>query len=403
MKPVFGSGVVYDCPARTRQTQFQSMAHGLRTSRLKLYVEKIRIETENFLRMKWGDDSGVRNIFEDLSELTILTASRCLHGDDVRENMYKEVADLYFDLDHGVTPLTVFFPNAPTEAHAKRNTARKRMVELFSKVIQSRRSETPEEARAKNRTDILDVFMKATYKDGKKFSDDEITGLLIALLFAGQHTSTITSTWTALFIASDPSIKKRVLDEQLEIVDDPKQLSMNNIDQMSLLHNCMREALRLHPPLVLLMRKVLKEVKVTAAGKTYTIPKNDTLMISPSVGMRLPDVFPKPNTFDPDRYAPPRSEHQKPYAYLGFGGGMHSCMGSAFAFLQVKTILSVMMRAYDIERVAKEMPDCDYEAMMVGPKGDCRVRYTKRQPPPPIVSPPQASAQDQVDPISSAV
>jgi sterol 14alpha-demethylase len=58
---------------------------------------------------------------------------------------------------------------------------------------------------------------------------------------------------------------------------------------------------------------------------------------------------------------------------------MHSCMGQAFAFLQVKTILSVMFREYDIERIEKGMPDIGYEDMVVGPKGDCRVRYTKRK------------------------
>ena len=41
------------------------------------------------------------DILEVLSQLTILTASRCLHGDDVRENMFEEVSKLYNDLDKG--------------------------------------------------------------------------------------------------------------------------------------------------------------------------------------------------------------------------------------------------------------------------------------------------------------
>jgi len=194
------------------------MAHGLRSSRLRTYVEKIRIEAEAFFRQRWSSNAGTRDLLADLSELTIMTASRCLHGDDVRENMYQQVADLYFDLDHGVTPLSVFWPYAPTEAHRKRDVARKKMVELFGKVIKQRRMETPEEAAAKNRTDILDVFMNAKYKDGSQMSDSEITGLLIALLFAGQHTSSITSTWTAMFIAKDPGILKRVVEEQGKVM-----------------------------------------------------------------------------------------------------------------------------------------------------------------------------------------
>ncbi|GMH83041.1 hypothetical protein TL16_g09464, partial [Triparma laevis f. inornata] len=379
MKPVFGAGVVYDCNARTRQSQFQAMAYGLRNVRLKGYISKIERETHIYLDSKFGQ-SGTVDLLEALSELTILTSSRCLHGDDVRENMFTQVAELYHDLDKGVTPLSVFFPYAWTDAHKKRDAARKRMVALFASVIKARRAETPEIAASKNRTDILDVFMNAKYKNGQPFKDEEITGLLIALLFAGQHTSSITSTWTALFIANDPDIMRRVIQEQNDVVggDSRRELTFDDINNMPLLHNCMREALRLHPPLVLLMRKVLKDLKVSTGGNDYVIPKGDVVMVSPSVGMRLANVFPEPDAFDPDRYAPPREEHKTPFAYLGFGGGMHSCMGQAFAFVQVKTILSVLFRKYKMEVVPEKLPECDYEAMVVGPKGDCRVRYEKR-------------------------
>jgi sterol 14-demethylase len=53
-------------------------------------------------------------------------------------------------------------------------------------------------------------------------------------------------------------------------------------------------------------------------------------------------------------------------------------MGNAFAFVQVKTILSVLFRHYNISLAAGKLPECDYEAMVVGPKGDCRVNYTKK-------------------------
>ena len=100
------------------------MAYGLRNSRLKTYVGKIERETQAYLDKKWGA-AGTVDLHTALSEITILTASRCLHGDDVREQLFEEVANLYHDLDQGVTPLSVFFPYAWTTAHAKRDRARK--------------------------------------------------------------------------------------------------------------------------------------------------------------------------------------------------------------------------------------------------------------------------------------
>ena len=66
------------------------------------------------------------------------------------------------------------------------------------------------------------------------------------------------------------------------------------------------------------------------------------------------------------RYAPPREEHATPFAHLGFGGGIHQCMGQQFGFCQVKTILSWLNRHYDME-LASAFPEPDYTAMVVGP------------------------------------
>lgn len=377
MKPVFGAGVVYDATKKNRQVQFSSMANGLRTTRLKGYIGKIEKETRDYIA-DWGKEGEI-DLFEALSELTILTASRCLHGNDVREKLFREVSQLYHDLDHGLTPLTIFFPNAPTEAHRKRNAARKKMVELFSKVIKNRR-ENPDSSLSDG-TDILSIFMEMKYKDGTPATDEHVTGLLIALLFAGQHTSCITSTWTSLFICFNKQIKNRIIAEQKEIFGDDLEgpCDFDKLNSMPLLHDSMKEALRLRPPLILLIRKAMKDLAVKAGGRNYTVPKGDMVLVSPTVGMRVPEVFKNPDEFDPDRFGPGREEHKtSPYAYLGFGGGMHSCMGQNFAFVQVKTILSVLFREFDIEMVADQMPDIDYEQMVVGPKGDCRIKYKKR-------------------------
>ena len=377
MTPVFGPGVVYNATKKRRQVQFSSMANGLRTARLKGYVEKIEKETRDFIA-DWGEEGEI-DLFQSLSELTILTASRCLHGNDVREKLFREVSELYHDLDHGLTPLTVFFPNAPTDAHKKRNIARKKMVELFSKVIKDRR-ENPDSSLSDG-TDILSIFMDMKYKDGTAATDEQVTGLLIALLFAGQHTSCITSTWTSLFICHNKKIKNRIIAEQREVFGDDlsQACDFDKLNNMQLLHDSMKEALRLRPPLILLIRKALKDLAVKAGGRSYTVPKGDMVLVSPTVGMRLAEVFENPDEFDPDRFGPGREEHKKsPFAYLGFGGGMHSCMGQNFAFVQVKTIISVLFREYDIDMVSDELPDIDYKQMVVGPKGDCRIRYKKR-------------------------
>ena len=99
---------------------------------------------------------------------------------------------------------------------------------------------------------------------------------------------------------------------------------------------------------------------------------------SPNFNHTLPHVFADPGKYDPDRFAPPREEDKKtPFGFIGFGGGRHGCIGSNFAYLQIKTIWSVLMRNFEFE-LLDPVPDPDYESMVIGPK-PCRVRYTRRK------------------------
>jgi sterol 14-demethylase len=342
---------------------------------MKTYVAKIQEETLQFLETSWNQETGTIDLYKSLSELTILTASRCLHGDDVREHMFTELSSLYHDLDEGLTPLTVLWSRAPTPEHRRRDKAREKLVKLFANVIKKRR----EHPGGSDGSDILSLFMDIRYKDGSLITDEEVTGLLIALLFAGQHTSSTTSAWTLLFLLHNPTLLKRVGIEQ-ELFSEKDTLELEDIQQMELLHNCMREALRLCPTFIMLLRQAMKDTEVTTKdGKTYKIPKDDLVVVSPTVSMRLDTTFDDPNTFDPDRFAAPREEHKKPYAYLGFGGGMHSCMGQVFAFVQVKTILSVILKHYELTAESSKLPEIGYTDMVVGPRGNCNVQYRKKQ------------------------
>jgi sterol 14-demethylase len=251
------------------------------------------------------------------------------------------------------------------------------LVKIFSKVIQERRKRTD----TADATDILQVFIDMKYKDGTMLTDDEVVGLLIALLFAGQHTSSITSTWTLMFLIHNKGCMEQVLAEQKSVMGDNVHnatgLDFDGVGEMDYLQNCVKESLRMHPPLIMLMRMAMKDIQTTLDGKAYTIPQGDIVITSPAVASRMDSVFTRPNNFEPDRFGAERNEQKTPFSYLGFGGGMHQCMGQQFGMLQVKTILSILLRTYTFEATTASFPEPDYTAMVVGPKNHCTVKYTK--------------------------
>ncbi len=91
----------------------------------------------------------------------------------------------------------------------------------------------------------------------------------------------------------------------------------------------------------------------------------------------MPDVFKDPDKFDPDRFGPGREEDKRDYAYIPFGGGRHKCMGNAFALLQVKAILAVLLRHYEFE-LAGDPIGSDFHGLVVGPTEPMRLRYKRR-------------------------
>lgn len=374
--PTFGKGVVYDVDQRTRSEQFRFVAEALRTAKLKTYVPAFKQEAEEYFA-KWGQ-SGTVDLLEVFSDLIILTASRTLLGREVRESMFSEVASYYHDLDDGMRPISVFFPYLPTSFHRKRDAAREALASIFQKIINARRANNTKE------DDILQVLIDSRYRNvygGRQMNDSEITGLLIAILFAGQHTSSVTATWTGLRMIANPKHYEAAAQEQKRVMAaHGDHIDMDVLNSMDTLHFNIQEALRMNPPLVMLMRYCKEPFSVTTSdGKKYVIPKDHIVATSPTFSHTLSHVFKQPDEYQPERFAPPREEDKGdvPYGYIGFGGGRHGCMGQNFAYLQIKTIWSELLRHFTFEMV-DPFPEPDYTSMVIAPK-PCRVRYTRRE------------------------
>lgn len=374
--PVFGPNIVYDAPEGVMVQQLKFVRHSLMGAIMKTHVEKIVDETVKFFAA-WPE-AGTIDLKQSLSELTILTASRCLLGQEVREHLHSEVADLYECLNKGMTQISFFMPRLPTKAHRNRDNARKKIVEIFSRVIRQRRED---EAKGlvnddNKPNDMLQMLIDARYRDGRELNEEEISGLLLAALFAGQHTSSITSTWVGMMVLSKKAeLFPRLLEEQKEVLARHNgELTIEALNDMVLLHACVKETLRLFPPLILLMRKVNTDTPY----KNYIIPKGDIVVCSPPVSHRIPEVYPNPEEFDPDRFVL-RDEGSDKFAFIAFGQGRHTCLGTSFAFMQVKTIWSVLLRQFDFTLPKPFVPVVDFSSLVAAPGNDCHVLF-KRKP-----------------------
>ncbi|KAG2267948.1 hypothetical protein Bca52824_062503 [Brassica carinata] len=339
--PTFGPGVVFDVDYTVRQEQFRFFTEALRVNKLKGYVEMMVTEAQEFFS-KWGE-SGEVDLKTELERLIILTASRCLLGREVRDQLFDDVSALFHDLDNGMLPISVLFPYLPIPAHRRRDRAREKLSEILQ------RSLGRENAPGNARTTCCSVSSSRR-----------------------QHTSSITSTWTGAYLMKYKEYFSAALDEQRKLMEKHgDKIDHDILSEMDVLYRCIKEALRLHPPLIMLMRASHCDFSVTARdGKTFDIPKGHIVATSPAFANRLPHIFKDPDSYDPGRFSPGREEDKAAgaFSYISFGGGRHGCLGEPFAYLQIKAIWSHLLRNFELELVSP-FPEIDWNAMVVGVKG----------------------------------
>ena len=364
--PIFGRGVAYDVAPQIMAEQLGFLYPALREAAMRRFARIMFEESSQFADAL--GEAGEIDLPAAMNELTVNIASRCLLGQEVRDRVDSGFAEAYHDLQEGINVLGFFLPRLPIQAHRRRDLARRRIAGILGGIMAGRRRSgaAPE--------DFMQTLMQARYKNGRTLGDEEIAGILLTVLFAGQHTSAVLASWMGLAFAAEPGCLAGVREEMAAVYRERGTMDLASLKRQVALERSVRECERLHPPLILLIRKVLKPLNF--AG--YTVPAGTLAMVSPAVSHRLPHVFADPERFNPERFAPPAGEDkQHHYALIGFGGGKHRCMGKNFAILQLKAIWTVLLDRFDFE-LETAVPAPNYGSWVTGPTAPCRLRYRRR-------------------------
>ena len=145
---------------------------------------------------------------------------------------------------------------------------------------------------------------------------------------------------------------------------------MEQLGQMPYLEQILSEIERLHPPVGGGFRGVIKPFEFNG----FHVPAGWQLVYSILLTHQLPEIYPNPERFDPDRFSPQRQEHkQRPFSLIGFGGGARICIGIAFAKMEMKIVAAHLLRGYQWEL----LPNQSLDSVLVPtrrPKDRLRVR-----------------------------
>jgi cytochrome P450 len=183
-------------------------------------------------------------------------------------------------------------------------------------------------------TDIMNLLITAKDTEGGSMSDKEIRDELATLFFAAYDTSARTLTWSLYLLSKN----KNILDKFLSLKNDPA--AYNEYANLIL-----SETLRIYPPAHSITR-------ITDKNDLYNntnIPGGTSIIIAPYLLHRDERFFDKPMDFIPERWSKDSKKHISRMTYLPFGAGKRSCIGEAFARMQVSIALQRICAAYEFD------------------------------------------------------
>jgi len=381
--PVVGRGVLYDVDLTTRSRQLSFCTNAIKPMNVRSHVDAMVQEVEGYFA-QWGQH-GVVDLKHEIWHLILVIANRCLLGKHIRENMFDQVATLLNELfDNTSYLISFFFPYLPIPPHHRRDKARSKLGEIIHDVVRSRRTSSGL-ADNNDNDDMLQRLVDSNCINGRPLTESEIAGLVVGMVFAGQHTTSSAGVWTGACLLNDDGGRDHLaaaVEEQREIVGrHGHRLDYDILQEMVTLHSCVKEALRLHPPAMMLFRHASKGFSVRSReGNVYEIPKGHTLVTCMAVANSLPYIYKDPHVYDPSRFGPGREEDKVEggkFSYMSFGAGRHACLGKDYAYMQIKVIWSHLLRNFDLELVSP-FPEEAWEKLIPEPKGKVLVSYRRR-------------------------
>jgi len=325
--PLIGHGLLTTDGAEHR-TARKLMVPAFHRQRLAATLDTMLAETDRALdALRPGD---AIDLYHWTRRLALRIAMRCLFGLDPDRARSDTDAARDFEValgfhGHDVPVQMLRGPGTPWN---RMLAARRRLDRLIYAEIADRR-------RRGGGDDLLTLLVEATDEDGRALDDQQVRDQVMTLLFAGHDTTTATIAFLFYELARHPHVLAGLEAEVADVLDGraPGYGELMG-GGLASLDAALDETLRLYPAAWLGPRRAQETFEF--AGRT--IPRGAYVEYSSWATHHLPELFPEPQAFRPERFSGGEVARLPKGAYLPFGGGSRTCIGMRFGQLEIKAI-----------------------------------------------------------------
>ncbi|GAB4970127.1 hypothetical protein MAHJHV53_34410 [Mycobacterium avium subsp. hominissuis] len=246
--------------------------------------------------------------------------------------------------------------NAPAWRRAM--AARQRINNLVDTLIAEARA-------APNPNDhMLTMLINGRGDEGYALSDNEIRDAIVSLVTAGYETTSGALAWAVYLLLSQPGAWATAAGEVRRVLAG-RPPAAADLSGLTYLNGVVHETLRLYPPGVISARRAMRDLRFEGRR----IRSGRLLIFSPYVTHRLPEIWPEPRRFAPERWDPdaPRYRRPAPHEFIPFSAGLHRCVGAAMATTEMTVMLARLLARTRLRLPAQRLRAANVAALRPTP------------------------------------
>ncbi|XP_047454953.1 cytochrome P450 4B1-like isoform X2 [Mugil cephalus] len=328
---------------------------------LKPYL-KLMAESAETMLDKWESYANSNEVFELSEHVSLMTLDSILkcafscNSNCQTEGGTNAYIKAVYELTHLINMRVRTFPYHSNlifylSPHGYRYRKALKVAHSHTEEIIRKRKEALKEEKelnrlqAKRNLDFLDILLLPRDDNKQGLSDEDIRAEVDTFMFEGHDTTASGISFILYCLARHPEHQKICRDEIIEALDGKDTMEWEDLSKIPYTTMCIKECLRLYPPVPAMSRKITKPVTFFDGR---TLPAGSRITTSVFVMHRNAAVWENPNVFDPLRFLPENVSKRSPHTFVPFSAGPRNCIGQNFAMNEMKVVTALTLKRYQL-------------------------------------------------------
>ncbi|MDP7728408.1 MULTISPECIES: cytochrome P450 [Mycobacterium] len=365
LAPVDGPTALIVSDGEDHRRRRSVVAPGLRHRQVQEYVQTM-VRSVDAMIDDWRPGQRL-DIYQEFRSAVRRSTAESLFGSRMAAHSDFLGAQLQplLDLTHHLPQVMTVQRRLNSPGWRRAMAARARIDELMDAEIA--------DARARPRPDdhLLTTLLQGRSDEGQMLSDNEIRDQIVSMITAGFETTSGALAWAAYLLLTVPGAWATAAAE-LDRVLTGGVPTAADLPALTYLNGVVHETLRLYPPGVISARRVVRELRFDG----HRIPAGRMIVFSAYVTHRIPELWPQPTQFRPQRWDPGAPDYRKPapYEFIPFSGGLHRCIGSVMAITEMTVMLARLVARTTLELPGQRIRAANFASLSPKPGLTVQVR-----------------------------